>query len=83
MVSDRQLYQIMSKRFVNKYVPDYAPDSLKWFERDGLLTYTDQLKYSEFISNPDQYLKESEVANFDMIHARCRGDKHSMFDKHY
>ena len=41
------------KTFVNKYIPEYTPNNLKWYERDGLLTYIDQLKYEEFSSNPD------------------------------
>ena len=73
----------MSKRAVNKFVPNYFPEDLKWFERDGLLTYVDQIKYSEFSSDPDKYLKQAEVVNFDMIHARCRGDKQYLTDKYY
>ena len=23
----------------NNYVPEYVPDNLPWYERDGLLTY--------------------------------------------
>ena len=73
----------MSKRPVNKYVPEYVPSNLKWFERDELLTYIDELKYSKFSRDPDKYLKEVEVLNFDMIHARCRDDKQSVTDKQY
>ena len=71
------------KQAVNKFVPNYVPENLKWFERNGLLTYTDQLKYSEFSSDPDKDLKEAEIVNFDVINARCRGDKQSLTDKHY
>lgn len=50
---------IMSEKIlVNIYVPDYVPKDLKWYERDWLLTYIDQLKYERFISDPDNYLKK-------------------------
>ena len=42
--------------FGNKYVPDYCPPDLPWYERDGLLTWYDQNKYAEFSKNPDEYL---------------------------
>ena len=32
------------KTFANKYIPKYVPEDLPWYERDGLLTYIDQLK---------------------------------------
>ena len=46
------------------------PEDLPWYERDGLLTYFDQLKYKEFICDPDAAVKNTEVINFDMIHAQ-------------
>ena len=70
----------MSKRAVNKFVQNYVPENLKWSERNGLLTYIDQLKYSEFSLDLD---KEAEVVNFDIIHSKCRGDKQSLTDKDY
>ena len=73
----------MSKRFVNKFVLNCVPENFKWYERDGLRTYIDQLKYSEFSSDPDKYLKEADIVNFDMIHERCGRHKRSMTDKHY
>ena len=33
--------------------------------------------------DPDIYLKEAQVINFDMIHSRCWGDEESMSDNHY
>ena len=26
-------------RYYNKYIPNYVPNNLKWFERDGLKTW--------------------------------------------
>ena len=49
------------------------PENLPWYERDGLMMYIDQMKYKEYSENKDQYLKNVEVVNFDMIHNRCSG----------
>ena len=71
------------KIFVNKYIPEAVPSNLKWYERDGLLTYIDQLKYERFNSDPDKYLEKAQVINFDIIHNRCRGGYQTYSDKHY
>lgn len=73
----------MSKRFVINYVPNYVSENLKWYERRGLLTYIDQLKFSGFSSDRDKYLKEAEIVNFGMIYTMCGRHKQSMTDKHY
>lgn len=71
-------------KFVNKYISNYAPPNLRWWQRDGLLTYIDQLKYTDFTSHPDYYInKEAEVINFDMIHRRYRANKQCNSDRYY
>ena len=64
---------MVDKIFVNKYVPEYVPQGLKWYERDGLMTYIDQLNDERFSEDPDVYLKKAEVANFDIILSQIRG----------
>ena len=59
------------KIFADKYIPKYVPEDLPWYERNGLLTYVDQWKYKEFISDPDTDVNNTKVVNFDMIHAQC------------
>ena len=54
----------------NKYIPDYCPPDLPWYERDGLLIWYDQNKSEEFSKDPDNYLKNKKVIHFDMIHAQ-------------
>ena len=58
-VSNQVCQSVSNERAVNKYVPDYISPDLKWYERDGLLTYIDQLKHSEFSKDPDSYLKNA------------------------
>ena len=57
--------------FANHYIPKYVPEDLPWYERDGLLTYIDQLKYKKYISDPDAAVQNTKAINFDMIHAQC------------
>ena len=51
------------------YIPTYVSPDLKWWERDGLLTYKDQQKYKEYKNGKGKWLRISKVINFDMIHA--------------
>ena len=71
------------KIFADKYIPKYVPEDLPWYERNGLLTYVDQWKYKEFISDPDTDVKNTKVVNFDMIHAQCRGTPRTHSDNFY
>ena len=72
---DQQIKLIMcaGRIFANSYVPQYVPEHLPWFERDRLLTHIDQIKYKEFIFDPDTAIKNTKIINFEMIHAQCRG----------
>lgn len=56
---------MVQKIFTNKYIPTYQVLNLPWYERDGLITYIDQLKHKRFIDNPD--IKNGEIANFDNL----------------
>ena len=48
---------------------EYMPSNLKWYKRDGLLTYTDQPKYNEYAKNPQQYVDKIKFTSFDIIHS--------------
>ena len=56
---------------------------MKWYDRDGLLTYFDQLKYQEYSKDTDSYLSRFNVVNFDMIHAKCHGQEQKNSNKFY
>lgn len=73
----------VGRNFANKYIPRHAPEDLLWYERDGLLTYIDQMKYKDFISDPDAHIRNKQVINFDMTHAQCRGTPRTHSDKYY
>ena len=36
-----KLNMCAGKIFANGYVPEYVPEDLPWYERDGLMTYID------------------------------------------
>ena len=60
--------------FRSSYIPPYVKPDLKWFERDGLMTYIDRLRYEQFEENRDNYLNNIKITNMDIIHHECRGD---------
>ena len=68
---------------VNTYIPPYVKDDLKWYERDGLMTYIDRLKHERFEEDRDSYLSKAKIVNFDMIHASCRGQTREKSKKYY
>ena len=57
----------------NSFMPPYVKPDLKWFERNGLVTYIDRLNYERFENNRDGYLENVKVTNFDMIHNQIKG----------
>ena len=61
------LQKISKKILVNKYIPKYVPKDFTWYEREGLMTYIDQLKYKRFKENRDEDFKNTEIVNCDII----------------
>ena len=47
------------------------------------MTYIDQLKYEEFISDPDAAIKNTKIMNFEMIHTQCRVTPRTHSDEFY
>lgn len=62
-----------TKNQATKHIPQFVPHNLPWHERDGLLTYIDELKYKRFCEYWDEHFKNPEVINFDIKIHRCRG----------
>lgn len=59
----------------NKFVPPYASENLKWFERDGLETWYRQNKCREFLEDTDLHFEQRQISNFDMIRNGEKLDK--------
>lgn len=53
---------------VNNYVLEYFPKDLLLYERDGPMTWYDQVKCENFLRDTDKHFKEAKVINFDIIH---------------
>ena len=51
----------------NVFIPQYIPNDLKWFERDGLDTWYLKNKSDEFLQNTDLHFKQRKIVNFDYI----------------
>ena len=47
------------------------------------MTWYDDLKYDEFVSDMNGYFENVQVINFDIIHHLCRGDKLQNPEKYY
>ena len=60
--------------YKNKYIPPFVKQNLKWYERDGLITYINQLDYKKFEEDRDSYLEKINITNFDIIHSKCRNE---------
>lgn len=39
--------------YQNNYIPEYVPEDLPWYERDGLMKYIDQVKCQDFLKDSD------------------------------
>ena len=56
-----------SKICTNAYIPEYVPDNLKWYEKDGLDTWYKKNKCYEFLEDTDLYFKTTQIVSSDMI----------------
>ena len=67
----------------SSFIPQYIKPNLKWYERDGLMTYIDRLEYERFEENRDSYLSNENVINFDIINHKLKGTPLENSISHY
>ena len=60
---------------VNNYVPEFVPQDLPRYERDGLMTYYNQVKCQEYLRNSDNHFKTAKIINFDIIRREAAREK--------
>ena len=53
--------------YTNTYIPEYVPDNLKWYERDGLNTWYKKNQCNEFLEDTDRYFCTAQIINVDII----------------
>ena len=41
------------------------------------------MKYKNFLDDPESYIKNAQIINFDMMHLQCQGQQRQNSDKHY
>lgn len=58
-----------------RYIHKYVSPNLKWFERAGLMTCINQLKYQNFRENEEGWLRNHKVVNIYIIHDQCSWKK--------
>ena len=78
VVKDKKIKMASGYNFTGNYVPKYTPP-----EKRDFLTYLDDLQYQKFEENPDKYMKNVKIINFDLIHHQCRGDRLQHSEEHY
>ena len=67
----------MEKYPVNNYIPT------KVTETDNLHSRLKKMTYDEIIEDFDYHFKNCYIANFDLIHNECRGDRLNFSRKFY
>ena len=73
---------MVDKKFDNKYIPQYVPDNLKWYERDGLETWYRKNKCDDFLRDTDDHFKRTMITNFDMIRQKEKITKDQLKQYH-
>ena len=41
----------MKRRVDNRFAPNYVPNNMPWYERDGLMSWYNQVKCQEFLES--------------------------------
>ena len=60
----------MSKKLDNRFIPRFVSNNLPWCERDGLLTWYDQVKCQEFLEDIVEHFQNLKIINSDVINSK-------------
>ena len=66
---------LKKKNYTNNYVPEIVPSDLKWNERDGLMTWYDQVKCEQFLKDVNNHFSNTKIVNFDIIDKSIKGEE--------
>ena len=58
-----------------KYVSGFVSNDVKWYERDGLLTWYDQMKYERFLQDVNNHFANIKIVNFEIINKWIKGEE--------
>ena len=51
---------------------------MKWYKRDGLLTWYNQTKCEEFLEELDAHFQKLQIVNFDIINSKSNLDPYKL-----
>ena len=69
-----EIKEISNKKVDNRFVPTFVPNDLPRYERDGLMTQYEQVKYQEFLQNIGSHFQNLHILNFDIINSNGKID---------
>lgn len=58
----------------NNYILEYVLPNHPWYERDGFMTWYDQVKYEDFLKNCKQHFEDTKIINFHYTRREARGE---------
>ena len=50
----------------NNCIPEYIPEDLSWYKRNGLMTYLDQAKGRDLLRDLKGHFKNTKIVSFDI-----------------
>ena len=65
----------MANKPTMTYVPTFVRKDLPWYGRDGLMTWFDQGRCEDFLSDTGKHFKDVNTINFDVMHRYVRGEE--------
>ena len=63
-----------NKKVDNRFVSTFVPNDLPRYQRDGLMTWYEQVKYQEFLQNTDSHFQNLHILSFDIINSNGKID---------
>ena len=57
------------------YIPPFVPEDLKYYERDKLISWYDQIKRKEFLQNLNNHFENTKIINFGIINKKAWGEE--------
>ena len=58
----------MTKKVDDTFIPEFIPNNVPWYDRDGFNTWYKHNKWKELLEDTDNHFKILEITNFDMIY---------------
>ena len=73
---------MMAKKIDNVYIPNFVPNNLPWYERDGLNAWYEQNKCNDFLEDSDKHFENLQINKFDLIFNKEKLDSQKIEQYH-